>query len=248
MLTPRRTRPWRCVLPAPLNWPSSNAMEDESAPASRGMVPAVHSHYPKAGEETTAERGPDPCVAYRLQASTILGNPSHRRASCDSEHVAKIAETARLLGRLPSLAWLSSLDQRREDGPELAKPAQADDWRPKRLVRTVLASIAESKVLGRQMEREAKRRRFFEAQAKAFLGDGLPGNWSIWKKHFGDFTPILDFIHALSYLFVAAKAVHDAARRCMEPVPGLDARCPARGGGAGPRGAAGLAGQARRPR
>jgi hypothetical protein len=55
----------------------------------------------------------------------------------------------------------------------------------------VLASIAESKVFGRQMEREATRRRFFEANAKVFLGDGLPWNWSIWKNHFPDFTPIL---------------------------------------------------------
>ena len=62
------------------------------------------------------------------------------------------------------------------------------------------------------MVREAKRRRFFEAPAKAFLGDGLPWNWSIWKKHFSDFTAILDFIHVLSYLFLAAKAVHAVAR------------------------------------
>jgi hypothetical protein len=40
----------------------------------------------------------------------------------------------------------------------------------------------------------------------------LPWNWSIWKKHFPDFTPILDFIHVLSYLFVAAKAVHAVAQ------------------------------------
>jgi hypothetical protein len=29
------------------------------------------------------------------------------------------------------------------------------------------------------MAREAKARRFFEATAQAFLGDGLPWNWSI---------------------------------------------------------------------
>ena len=74
----------------------------------------------------------------------------------------------------------------------------------------MLSSIANSKTFGKQMEREAKRRRFGEAKIKAFLGDGLPWNWSIQKSHFRDFTPILDFIHALSYLFVAAKAVHQA--------------------------------------
>jgi hypothetical protein len=59
------------------------------------------------------------------------------------------------------------------------------------------------------MEREAKRRRFCEAKAKAFLGDGLPWKWSIWKPHFSDFTPVLDFIGVLSYLFLATKAVHN---------------------------------------
>ena len=97
----------------------------------------------------------------------------------------------------------------------------------------MLASIAESKFFGKQMEREAKRRRFFEAVAKAFLGDGLPWNWSIWKKYFSDFTPILDFIHVLSYLFLAAKGGSRRSRRCMEPIPRLDARCLARGSGAG---------------
>ena len=61
------------------------------------------------------------------------------------------------------------------------------------------------------MQREAKRRRFYEAPIKAFLGDGLEWNWSIWKRHFKDFIPILDFIHVLSYLFVMAKALHQDA-------------------------------------
>jgi hypothetical protein len=82
------------------------------------------------------------------------------------------------------------------------------DGRPKRLVRTVVSSMQTSRDFGRQMAREAKQRRFFEALAKAFLGDGLPWNWTIWKEHFRDFTPILDFIHPLSYLFLVAKTVH----------------------------------------
>ena len=44
------------------------------------------------------------------------------------------------------------------------------DWRPKRLVRTVLSSIANSKTFGKQMEREAKRRRFGEAEDQSVLG------------------------------------------------------------------------------
>ena len=129
---------------------------------------------------------------------------------CDPQHVAKIAETEAL--SVASASPPPGSRQQPSEAPEdmgLVPPA---DWHPERLVRTVLSSMAESKDFGQQMAREAKRRRFTEADARAFLGDGLPWNWSIWKRHFGEFTPILDFIHVLSYLFLAAQAVHEVAQ------------------------------------
>lgn len=128
---------------------------------------------------------------------------------CEAKHVAKIAETEALSVASPPAAAPPA-------GPALGEPPDAPsavpqdriDWRPKRLVRTVVSSMKCSRDFGRQMAREAKRRRFLEAPGKAFLGDGLAWNWTIWKEHFGDFTPILDFIHPLSYLFLTAKAVH----------------------------------------
>ena len=59
---------------------------------------------------------------------------------------------------------------------------------------------------GEQMSREAQRRRFDEAPRKAFVADGLTCNWTIHRKHFRDYTPILDFVHAVSYLFTASLA------------------------------------------
>lgn len=47
---------------------------------------------------------------------------------------------------------------------------------------------------------------FYEASRKAFIGDGSDNNWTIWRQHFSSFVPILDFIHALSYVFAAAMA------------------------------------------
>lgn len=41
-------------------------------------------------------------------------------------------------------------------------------------------------------------RNFFGAGRQAFLGDGLPVNWTIPRRHFASFTPILDFVHALT--------------------------------------------------
>jgi hypothetical protein len=143
----------------------------------------------------------------RADHKTFAEDPQPDPPACflDPGHVAKIAETEAL-----SVAAPVPKDEGFEDCEEpdeaLVPPAE---WKPKRLVRTVLSSMASSQIFGRQMKREAKQRRFFEAKANAFLGDGLPWNWSIWKQNFPDFVPILDFIHVLSYLFLAAKAVHE---------------------------------------
>jgi hypothetical protein len=77
---------------------------------------------------------------------------------------------------------------------------------PNRILRTCLSSMARSHEFGYQMENEARRRRFHEASRRVFIGDGLPWNWSIWKEHFSNYTPILDFIHAVQYLYAAAEA------------------------------------------
>lgn len=44
------------------------------------------------------------------------------------------------------------------------------------------------------------------AARKAFVADGAANNWRLQRRFFGSFVPILDFIHALSYVFAAAMA------------------------------------------
>jgi hypothetical protein len=46
----------------------------------------------------------------------------------------------------------------------------------------------------------------FAAARRAFVGDGSENNWTLWRSYFSSFVPILDFIHALSYVFAAALA------------------------------------------
>lgn len=149
----------------------------------------------------------------RASRQTFADDPQPEPPACfcDPKHAAKIAETEAFSVAAPRAASPPS-------GEKLAEPSDLplveqrhDDWRPKRLVRTVVSSMKSSRDFGRQMAKEAKQRRFFEAMAKAFLGDGLPWNWTIGKEHFRDFTPILDFIHPLSYLFLTAKAVHPSS-------------------------------------
>jgi hypothetical protein len=78
--------------------------------------------------------------------------------------------------------------------------------RPERLVRSVLASRKCADDFGPMVHQAAWERNFFGAERRAFLGDGLATNWTIQRRHFGSFTPIVDFVHALSYVFSAAFA------------------------------------------
>jgi len=78
--------------------------------------------------------------------------------------------------------------------------------RPQRLARSVLASRARSEDFGPIMHQAAWARNFFAAQRRVFLGDGAAANWTIHRHHFSSFVPVLDFVHALSYIFAAAFA------------------------------------------
>ena len=46
------------------------------------------------------------------------------------------------------------------------------------------------------------------AQRRAFVADGQSYNWSIQQRWFEDFVAVADFVHAVEYLYTAAKSVH----------------------------------------
>jgi len=83
------------------------------------------------------------------------------------------------------------------------------DWRPQVLFRTCLSSLEGSDAFGRMMAAEADSRGFYCAEKQSYVADGLPYNWTIQKRHFPTFTPILDFVHAVEHLYAAARAVSD---------------------------------------
>ena len=78
--------------------------------------------------------------------------------------------------------------------------------RPQRLVRSVVASRLAASEFGVVVAQAAWARNFFAAKRRAFLGDGQAANWTIYREHFSKFEAILDFVHALSYVFAAAMA------------------------------------------
>jgi hypothetical protein len=93
-----------------------------------------------------------------------------------------------------------------DEAAKTGRTRRARPGRPQRLVRSVLASRKGSDQFGPMIQQAARQRNFFGAKRRAFLGDGLAVNWTIQRRHFASFTPILDFVHALSYVFSAAFA------------------------------------------
>jgi hypothetical protein len=76
--------------------------------------------------------------------------------------------------------------------------------RPEVLVRSVVATRAGQDALGPRLVAEAHARGFQAARRKAFVADGSATNWSVHKKYFSHYIPILDFTHAICYVYTAA--------------------------------------------
>jgi hypothetical protein len=94
-------------------------------------------------------------------------------------------------------------------GPEQEEAAKDEEptWDPPVVqARKVVATRQPWKRLGQMLAAAAWSLGFFAAARQAFLGDGSAHVWGVWRRHFSKFVPILDFIHALSYVYAAALA------------------------------------------
>jgi hypothetical protein len=103
-------------------------------------------------------------------------------------------------------------DDRPADAPPTAttspKPSRQ---RPELLVRTYVASTCSSDAFGPMVAAEAERRNFRNAGQRALVGDGAAWIWKLQRAYFPSFEPIVDFLHALGYVFAAAKAAQPEA-------------------------------------
>jgi hypothetical protein len=93
-----------------------------------------------------------------------------------------------------------------ESAPE-EEDAQAPPASDPQRVRTCVASTQQSKAFGPMVAAEAQERDFYQAQRRAFVADGAAYNWTIQQGYFADFEPIVDFLHVLCYVYLAAWAV-----------------------------------------
>lgn len=135
--------------------------------------------------------------------SKVDPQPDPPACFLDSAHVANIAESVN-----------TSTNRGAGDDPDEPAPDEEPDeprsaaeaHKPRRLLRTMVSGLGSPRPFGQRMRQEAERRRFDEAPRKAFVGDGLPGNWTIQQTHFPKYVAVLDFVHAVSHLHAASIA------------------------------------------
>jgi len=98
------------------------------------------------------------------------------------------------------------------DHPEVTEEVlrtagKAVAWQPPEMKEKQLAATRQPwSAFGPMLAAMAWKLGFYQAQRKAFLGDGSDNNWTLWRKYFSSFEPVLDIIHAISYVFAAAMA------------------------------------------
>lgn len=97
-----------------------------------------------------------------------------------------------------------------QDGSQKAMPAadNTTSWKPETTFRTCLSSLVSSDEFGPMMAAAADARGLYQAEKKSFVADGQTYNWTIQQSWFSDFTPIVDFVHVIEYVYEAAKALH----------------------------------------
>jgi hypothetical protein len=118
--------------------------------------------------------------------------------------------------RIPELVReLSRQVKRPEEQTEVAVEAEAAEpaaalaaaYQPPQVVqRQVLASRQRWPSFAPIVAAAAWAWGFQAAARKAFVGDGSANHWRLQRRFFGSFVAILDFIHALSYVYAAATA------------------------------------------
>jgi hypothetical protein len=117
-----------------------------------------------------------------------------------------------------------------EESPALTVFEPVEDepkpsWPPEPLVRTCQATLESSDKFGPMVAAEAHRRNFFAAQNRAFLGDGGAWIWTLQQTHFPTFVPIVDFVHVLTHIFLAAKVVGGSATAVWKRYLGWATAC-----------------------
>jgi hypothetical protein len=152
-------------------------------------------------------------AAWREDKIALLTTAARKRSATDPEpklpacfrDPAYVEKLGREIGGVGSLGFVDPPSPTPEDAPIPTDPPPTRA--PELLVRSYVATTRDSEAFGPMVAAEAHKRNFQAAASGAFVGDGAAWLWKLHRQFFPDFTAVVDFLHALSYVFAAARTV-----------------------------------------
>jgi hypothetical protein len=148
------------------------------------------------------------CQTLASKAHAVDPQPEPPRKFLDPIQAARLAAEMKSRARPASTRASKAAQAAAADGPRRRRRKKAKRSGPRKLVRTVLASTANSETSGWHVAAEVQKRGLDRARSKGYICDGQRYNWSIYELHLValGFIGILDFLHLLAYLYGAAQA------------------------------------------
>ena len=177
----------------------------------RGQVPQVACVQMDGGRiqirdrrEDASQREGEGCRRESLVGCCLsMSSPEHANDPCPTIPAAFV-DPARMNELSREIKRFSG-DPEAAEGPPEDAPDDRDE-KPRVLVQSVVATRKGAATFGRRSAAQAHARGFHAARRKAFVADRSSSNWGVHRKHFSHYTPILDFTHAVCYVYAAATA------------------------------------------
>lgn len=152
------------------------------------------------------------CLSMKSEASEVDPHPQIPRTFVDPTRMNKLAREIKNAGKKPTKTGGPNDETLQEECGEVDAALSAIEQEkshlryqpPKIASRTVVATRRDVNAFGPMLAAMAWAQGFAAAGRKAFLADGSDTNWSVWSRYFSHYTPILDFVHALCYVYHAA--------------------------------------------
>jgi hypothetical protein len=161
---------------------------------------------PATGEDTPSGHWREDKVGLLVTMTSAAGSTD----PCPTipEHFVDPLRILKLTRAIKGSAGVTEDNVPTEESPPDAseEPIKPEYTAPTVEKRSVVATRADVQEFGGILAQAAWERGFYEAGRRAFVADGLACNWGVWQRHFSNFTPVVDFIHALTYVFNAATA------------------------------------------
>lgn len=196
-----------CQLPIPQRWQSPTGVKVEEAVC----VQADGGRY-QVRDRCPIEGSPQPGSCWREMKVGCLASLKSGSSSVDpcAELPPAFADPGRLREMAREIKGFTTEDSAEasaaDASTERTDAAAERSGLPQVCVKSVVATAGDIHVFGPLLASAAHARGFAAAQRKAFLGDGSETIWSLWRQYFSHYTPIVDFVHALMYVYAAAMA------------------------------------------